>query len=56
MEFKKICINGVSYGEVKKGDENYIEDISQFTEVTNVDFRDQALIKDIQGSNRAEVE
>lgn len=44
MEFKKICINGISYGEAQPGDPNYIKDISQFTSVTNVDFRDQNLI------------
>lgn len=44
MEFKKICINGISYGEAQPGDPNYIKDISQYTTVTNVDFRDQNLI------------
>lgn len=45
MEFKKICINGISYGEIKKGDEDYIDDISGYKEVTNVDFRDGNIMK-----------
>lgn len=41
MEFKKISINGISYGEPQsKENLNYIEDISMFPKVTNVDFRD----------------
>jgi len=67
MEFKKISINGVSYGKKErqliifkwkcckylcfslikgepqsKDDLNYIEDVSSFPKVTNVDFRDQS--------------
>ncbi len=44
MEFKKMSINGISYGEVKKGQNNYINDISSYPKVTNVDFRDIQLI------------
>ena len=44
MEFKKFCVNGVSYGETLKGEADYIEDISEYPDVTNVDFRDQKLI------------
>ena len=43
MEFKKMSIGGISYGEVKKGQMNYYEDISAFPKVTNVDFRDKQL-------------
>jgi len=41
MEFKKLTVNGVSYGDVKEGDENY--SISSFEDntVTNVDFKDK---------------
>ena len=41
MEYKKLSVNGRSYGEVKKGQSNYIDDISTFSKVTNVDFRDK---------------
>lgn len=41
MEFKKISINGISYGEPQTKDHPlYIEDIASFPKVTNVDFRD----------------
>ncbi|EGR28039.1 phospholipid-translocating p-type flippase family protein, putative [Ichthyophthirius multifiliis] len=51
MEFKKISINGVSYGEVKQGDVNYIQNISQFPKVTNVDFRDKIFINILNDKN-----
>jgi phospholipid-transporting ATPase len=54
MEFKKICINGISYGEVKEGDANYIKDITGFTEVTNVDFRDNQLVQALHDDSNAE--
>lgn len=41
MDFKKISIEGVSFGEIQDPtNSNYIKDISQFPNVTNVDFRD----------------
>lgn len=48
MEFKKICINGISYGGLVSNDENYIENIESFTPVSNVDFRDSRLIDAIK--------
>jgi hypothetical protein len=38
MEYKKICVNGISYGEIKD-----IFDYSGFPSVTNVDFGDYYL-------------
>ena len=41
MDFKKISIAGISYGEIQDPNhQNYIKDISNFPKVTNVDFRD----------------
>lgn len=48
MEFKKISINGISYGDIKKGQKHYIEDLSYYPKVTNVDFKDQRLFDDLE--------
>lgn len=56
MEFKKICINGISYGEINKGDANFLHDITAFTEVTNVDFRDGNLVNILKSSSHAETD
>lgn len=45
MEYKKVSINGRSYGEVKKGQPTYMDDISTFPKVTNVDFRDRTFFR-----------
>jgi len=42
MEFKKISINGLSYGEIDKENEHYMPDdiYNSLEKVSNVDFRD----------------
>jgi len=40
MEYKKLSINGISYGECEKGHPDWKKDISEYPKVTNVDFRD----------------
>lgn len=42
MDFKKLSVCGVSYGEVSD-----MEDISAMPKVTNVDFRDRSLFRDL---------
>ena len=42
MEFKSLSIKNKTYGEKKD-----IEDISKYPEVTNVDFRDSSIFKDL---------
>lgn len=54
MEYKKISINGISYGESVQGDPDYITDLSRFPKVTNVDFRDQKLINVLDNKNHPE--
>jgi hypothetical protein len=46
MEFKKLCINGISYGEIGKGNPDYLKDeeMKDYCKVTNVDFRDKRLL------------
>ena len=48
MEYRKISINGVSYGEAVKGTKNYMDDISHLPEVPNVNFRDRSLFENIK--------
>ena len=43
MDFKKLSVCGVSYGEVTD-----MDDISAMPKVTNVDFRDKSLFKDLE--------
>ncbi|KAL4478908.1 hypothetical protein ABPG72_019345 [Tetrahymena utriculariae] len=55
MEFKKISINGISYGEPQQREHpNYMEDISGFPKVTNVDFRDQSFFTAFKNENHPE--
>lgn len=54
MEFKKFCVSGISYGEIQKGETDYIEDITNYPQVTNVDFRDKKLIEILQDSQNPE--
>lgn len=60
MEFKKISVNGISYGDVSDpANTRYIRDISNFPSVTNVNFRDQVFftaLNDANNSERAHVE
>lgn len=56
MEFKKLCVNGVSYGEPQPGDPNYEEDISEYKEVTNVDFRDAMFLNILKSKSGADYE
>lgn len=47
MQFKKISINGISYGENEDVDHaSYItdEELASYPSVTNVNFRDKELI------------
>lgn len=52
MEFKKLSVNGISYGEAKVGAKNYIQDISSYPKVTNVDFRDYTFFNRLSNSNK----
>ncbi|KRX09193.1 P-type ATPase, cytoplasmic domain N [Pseudocohnilembus persalinus] len=56
MQFKKISINGISYGEVEEGDPDYITDemLKEFPKVQNVDFRDMSLIRALQNPDHSE--
>jgi phospholipid-transporting ATPase len=54
MEFKKMSIGGISYGEVKRGQGNYLEDISPYPKVTNVDFRDKQLFEALNDPSQPE--
>ncbi|KRX01550.1 P-type ATPase, cytoplasmic domain N [Pseudocohnilembus persalinus] len=58
MKYKKISINGVSYGDVQPGDQNYLteEEVKKRTRVTNVDFRDRRLLKIIDNKGEKEHE
>jgi len=52
MDFKKISIGGVSYGEIQDPNhQKYIKDISNFPEVTNVDFRDGVFFEILNDEN-----
>ena len=44
MDFKRIMINGIVYGNISEENEKYIKDLSKFPQVTNVDFRDMTLL------------
>lgn len=45
MDFKKISIAGVSYGDISgENDENYIKSYEGYPKVTNVDFRNRILL------------
>lgn len=48
MDFKKLSVSGVSYGEVTD-----MEDISSMPKVTNVDFKDKSLFQHL--NNEAQV-
>lgn len=48
MDYKKISINGISYGE-----NSDIKDISDKPVVTNVDFRDSKFFKEFEDKNHA---
>lgn len=52
MEYKRISVNGVSYGETKKGAKNYLENLQKFPKVTNVDFRDRNFFDILENSIR----
>ena len=39
MEFKNMCINGISYGDKKN-----LKNSAKFPKVSNVDFLDMSLI------------
>lgn len=46
MDFKKISIDGISYGEISDPNHGkYIKDLSNFPTVTNVDFRDETFFE-----------
>lgn len=45
MDFKKVCINGISYGEVDDTSSFYIKNLQSYPKVTNVDFRDLSLFQ-----------
>lgn len=52
MDFKKISIEGVSFGEIQDpSNPNYIKDIFRFPIVTNVDFRDATFFQILQNAN-----
>lgn len=55
MQFKKISINGISYGETEdENDPKYLKDISEFPKVTNVNFREKTLIDILRNPNHPE--
>lgn len=47
MDFKKLSVCGVSYGETAD-----MDDISSMPKVTNVDFRDKSLFRDLNDGSR----
>lgn len=51
-----MSIGGISYGEVKKGQMNYVDDISSYPKVTNVDFRDKQMLDALNDENHPEYE
>lgn len=49
MDFKKISIAGVSYGDYEgENDVNYIKNYEGFPKVTNVDFRSRTLLNEFE--------
>ena len=46
MSFKKICVNGISYGDGSVGE--------QHAGITNVDFNDTGFMKIVQDPSAAE--
>lgn len=49
MDFKKISIAGVSYGDYDgEKDENYIKNYENYPKVTNVDFRSRKILNELE--------
>ena len=52
MDFKKISIAGVSYGDFEsEKDEFYIPNYENYPKVTNVDFRSRKLLNEFEDKN-----
>jgi len=52
MDFKKISIAGVSYGDFDgETDEYYIKNYNGYPKVTNVDFRSRRLLNEFENLN-----
>ncbi len=54
MQYKKISVNGHSYGTVNYDELGEIQDLKSIEDkpsVTNVDFRDSQFFKDLENTN-----
>ena len=57
MDFKKISIAGVSYGDYEsEKDELYITNYDNYPKVTNVDFRSRKILNEFENTNSIEYE
>jgi phospholipid-transporting ATPase len=56
MDFKKIMINGKTYGNITEDQDKYIKEYQDFPKVTNVDFHDMNLLEILNDRNNNQYE
>ncbi len=55
MEFKKLCVNGISYGEKRDLKNSYKQRYNIMDKISNVDFMDQSFFEELIENKNSDI-